>query len=260
MIHHIITRLKATTDVTDITTEDRIFPLIRLQGSQVPALVVQLVGGTPTEAKDETSQVDDNLVEITAFATDPSTAWTLSEAVRSSIDGYTSGSLAEVRFQNHASDIFESTDTFSITARYLVRHSRDNTQLVTSQAGLGYDVTFRGQTAYKVRGLSGTAGQTTKLKAGGSETIIFIDASVGGGNGTHNLYLPPVAESEGRVLRITTGGNVSQQRSVTINPEVADSSATIDGAATHELRRAYDGVMLLGYLGNWYIIQRKSKS
>ena len=259
MIHLIIKRLKLTSDVTDITTADRIFPLIRLQGSQVPAVVVQLVGGTPTEAKDETSQVDDNLVEITALATDPATAWTLSEAVRSSIDGYSAGYLAEVRFQNHASDIFESTDLFSITARYLVRHKRDGTQLVSSQAGLGYDVSFRSSIAHKVNTITAQAGTETTMLTDGEESIVFIDYGIGGGNGIHKIYLPPVASSDGRVIRFASGSTISNQKRIDIYPAKADTGVTIDGISFHELSRSYDGVMVIAHSGNWYIIQRKSK-
>ena len=126
MIHHLITKLKQTPEVVAYTTRDRIFPLIRLQGSQVPAVVLQLVGCTPEDTKDKTSTVEVNLVEVTGMAVTPADAWGLMEAVRDSLDGWDGGSTAVqwVRFATHASDVFESSDLFTITATYRVRVNR----------------------------------------------------------------------------------------------------------------------------------------
>ena len=259
MINLIIKRLKDTAAVTTITTADRIFPLIRLQGSNVPALVVQLVGGSPTEAKEETSQVDDNLVEVTAFAQEPAQAWALSSAVRDALDGYSQGYLADVRFQNHASDIFESTDIFSITARYLVRTRRDASATPAAMAGLGYSVDFRGPLNYKIKSITASPTPSTILSHDGTENTIFIDWSIGGGNGIHKVHLPKVAEVEGRALRIMTGSGISQQKRVQIHPDKNEASVTIDGAAYHQLDRPFDGVLLIEHAGSWYIAQRKSK-
>lgn len=259
MIHYIIKRLKTQATITNITTDERIYPLIRLQGSEVPALVVQLVGGTPSEAKDETSQVDDNLVEITALATDPATAWVLSQAVRDALDGYSSGYLAEVRFQTHASDIFESSDLFTITTRYLARTSRDASSLPAATTGLGYAVEFRGSVSYDVTAHTATAGDELILKSKGTEHIVFIDYEVGADAGTFNVYLPKVAEVEGRAIRIMTGKALDNNHDLQINPDKTDTAVTIDGAASFNMDRAYDGVMVLEHAGLWYVIQRKSK-
>lgn len=118
MIHHLINQLKASPDVVAITTADRIFPLIRLQGSTVPALVLQLTGCTPDDTKDGASARDVHQVQVTGLATDPATTWELMEAVRAALDNFQSSDLAEVRFLTHASDIFESADLFTITATY----------------------------------------------------------------------------------------------------------------------------------------------
>lgn len=124
MIHHLIARLKDTTAVTDITTAARIFPLVRLQGSEVPALVLQLVGADPVDAKDLTDPMDEHRVQITGLAVSPSVTWSLMEAVRGSLEGWGSAPVVEVRFVTHASDIFESSDLFTITATYTVRMNR----------------------------------------------------------------------------------------------------------------------------------------
>jgi hypothetical protein len=124
MIHYLISRLKATSAVTDITTAARIFPLVRLQGSEVPALVLQLVGAEPIEAKDLTSPMDEHRVQITGLAVSPSVTWALMEAVRGSLEGWGADPVVETRFVTHASDIFESSDLFTITATYEVRINR----------------------------------------------------------------------------------------------------------------------------------------
>lgn len=118
MIHFLIDQLKATPAVTAYTTADRIFPLIRLQGSTVPALVLQLVGCTVDDAKDTPGARDVHQVQVTGLATDPATCWALMEAARAALDNFQSEDLAEVRFLTHASDIFESSDLFTITATY----------------------------------------------------------------------------------------------------------------------------------------------
>ena len=126
MINHLITKLKQTTAVVNYTTRDRIFPLIRLQGSQVPAVVLQLVGCTPEDTKDTTSSVEVHVVEVTGLAVTPADCWTLMEAVRDALDGWDGDDTAVqwVRFATHASDVFESSDLFTITATYRVRVDR----------------------------------------------------------------------------------------------------------------------------------------
>lgn len=126
MIHHLIKHLKLQGGVTQYTTRDRIYPLIRLQGSQVPALVLQLVGCAPEDTKDSTATQDLDVVQITGLAVEPSEVWSLMEEVRTALDGWDGGAsdVLAVRFRTHASDVFESSDLFTITATYTVRLNR----------------------------------------------------------------------------------------------------------------------------------------
>lgn len=257
MLNLIIDRLKESTEVVAITTEARIFPLIRLQGSQVPALVLQLIGATPTDAKDRPSTLDTDLVEITGLASDPATTWALMEAAREALDGWSSGTIAEVRFRTHASDIFESSDLFTITATYAVRVHRDGTTLPTTLAGLGYDVTFRGGTSYTVTDLTATAGGTYELD--GTATVYFVDYEAGAASGSFRVDLPAIADHAGRMIRIKTGANIDNSHDVLVRPAPGDTGATIDGAAGTTLDRDYDGITLLQHGSGWLVIQRKSK-
>jgi len=80
-----------------------------------------------------------------------------------------------------------------------------------------------------------------------------------GSNGSGNLYLPIVANSEGRVIQIHSDDTIAANKFVKLLPNVTDTSATIDGAASYSFDRAYDGITILCHNSNWYIIQKKEK-
>jgi hypothetical protein len=79
------------------------------------------------------------------------------------------------------------------------------------------------------------------------------------GTGAATLRLPVVAGNEGREVRVKTGANLSNQRTLTVRPAAADTSVTIDGSATAMMDRDYDGITVHCIGGQWYITQRKSK-
>lgn len=93
---------------------------------------------------------------------------------------------------------------------------------------------------------------------GSNESIIFCTYT-GATNGTGTIYLPRINKNNHRQIRVMTDNTITNITDVTIYPNSADSSATIDGAASFNMNRAYDGVMLMSHNGNWWIIQRKSK-
>ena len=80
-----------------------------------------------------------------------------------------------------------------------------------------------------------------------------------GGNGSGNLYLPLVANSEGRTVQIHSDATIAANKFVKLLPNVTDTSATIDGAASYNFDRAYDGITILCHNSNWFIIQKKEK-
>lgn len=92
---------------------------------------------------------------------------------------------------------------------------------------------------------------------GSGEHIIFV--SYTGDNGTATINLPLVADNENRQIRIMTDESLSNSKDINIAPHSSDTSATIDGSATFNMDRAYDGVMVMCHNSNWWIIQRKSK-
>ena len=122
MINHIISALKATTSVTDICPANNIFPLFRLQGSSLPAVVVQLVNSAPQDTHDGQPDTFEHDVEITSIGENPQQVWRLATNIRLKLQGFAepAGNLEGMRFINQATDVFEATDVFSVTQRYAV--------------------------------------------------------------------------------------------------------------------------------------------
>lgn len=121
MIHYLIGRLEDTAAVTAYTS-DRIFPLSRLDNNTVPAVVLQMTGTSDTaETHAFTVGIDTTLVEVTAIATDPASAWNLAKEIRKSLNGWNDGAVLATAFQTWASDIFEAPELYTITAEYSVQ-------------------------------------------------------------------------------------------------------------------------------------------
>ena len=81
-----------------------------------------------------------------------------------------------------------------------------------------------------------------------------------GPNGFGRIELPPIAESHGRIIQFHSDSTISANTYVTLAINTGDTGVTIDGAATYNFNRAYDGITILGHTDdNWYIIQKKEK-
>jgi len=80
-----------------------------------------------------------------------------------------------------------------------------------------------------------------------------------GPNGNSGIILPPVSESEGRIISFHSDSTISANKYIRLRPATADTSATIDGAATYDFDRAFDGISVLCDGSNWFIIQKKEK-
>lgn len=255
MINHLIDILKADGTVTAITTADRIFPLARLQGSTVPAVVLQLTSTDPVDTHDAVANLDEHIVQVTAIAATPKACYDLGEVVRLALDGYIGGDISSLRFVTQASDIFEADDLFTLTMQFNVHLQRGEVTLPQS-AAMGSDLTLRGAMYYRVTDLTLTDGGTYNVTS--ADYCIFADYPTASGTGTHTMRLPAVASNEGRVLRVKTGKALSNQRVLVIRGNVADD-AEIDGAATATMDRDYDGITVLCHEGAWWVVQRKSK-
>lgn len=102
-----------------------------------------------------------------------------------------------------------------------------------------------------------THSSASEYLVGSTEYIVFNTWT--GVSGQAFIRLPLVADSEGRVLRFKSDGTINNTDYVTITPNTSDTGVTIDGVASFDLDRDYDGIMLLCHNSNWFVIQRKSK-
>jgi hypothetical protein len=137
MINLIIDILKADANITAITTTSRIYPVSRLEGGVIPAIVVQLTNTDPADTHDNTTNMDVHTVQVSVIEDRPKEAHALAELCRSALDGYTGGTIAECRFVNQATDVFESIDLYTQTMLFRVMLVRDNVTLPTALADLG---------------------------------------------------------------------------------------------------------------------------
>ena len=98
--------------------------------------------------------------------------------------------------------------------------------------------------------------------AAGSSTIPsnynLIDISWDGlGGGTYTLNLPPAASMTYRNVRIITDGTLDNgaQDKIDVTPA---GSETIDGAASFEISKRYEGISIWSNGTEWIIIQAKA--
>jgi hypothetical protein len=70
-----------------------------------------------------------------------------------------------------------------------------------------------------------------------------------------------VADNEGRYLRFKSDSTISATKNyrVTLYADEITAGVTIDGATSFAMDRSYDGIAVLCYDGQWYVIQRKEK-
>ena len=92
---------------------------------------------------------------------------------------------------------------------------------------------------------------------GDTDYILF--ATWSGGNGTFTIELPPVASSEGRMIRIKTDSTISNSKSLSIVPAPGDGDVRIDGETSSSMMRSYDGATYLCHNDEWWVIQKKDK-
>jgi hypothetical protein len=120
----------------------------------------------------------------------------------------------------------------------------------TTQANVEGTLSTNGGVTTAVNAVAATPAGSEEISA--SNYMNFISYS--GGTGTYTLNLP--AASDGVLLRFKTDDTIVANKTVTLS---ADGSETIDGEITYEMDRSFDGISLLGYSGNWYIVQKKEK-
>lgn len=83
----------------------------------------------------------------------------------------------------------------------------------------------------------------------------IVDISWVGGSGTYTLTLPSATEIPYRFLRIVNDSTVTANDKVDIAAPIGE---TIDGGATYEINKPYNGCAVWSDGSNWIVIQAKS--
>ena len=118
MIHHIIGRLGQSANLSQYVN-DRIFPLVRAQNSELPCAVVQMVSMRANDTKESSSALFVYTVHVTMFASDPETCWRCSIYARNILNNWSGNDdVKQVRLVDMASDVFEATEAFSFTQEF----------------------------------------------------------------------------------------------------------------------------------------------
>ena len=90
---------------------------------------------------------------------------------------------------------------------------------------------------------------------------IYMSTWTGAAAGTARIMLPKVADNEGRMLRFKSDGTINSTHNYQIRVllDEYNNGVTIDGLQFITQRRDYDGIAVLCFEGQWYVIQRKEK-
>jgi hypothetical protein len=94
-----------------------------------------------------------------------------------------------------------------------------------------------------------------------SNGYMYMNTWIGTGTGFGRIILPKVADNEGRMFRFKTDSTIGANAYYRVQLSASEiaNGVTIDGASYAQMDRPYDGIAVLCYDGNWYVIQRKSK-
>ena len=91
---------------------------------------------------------------------------------------------------------------------------------------------------------------------------IYMSTWVGGATtGYGRVYLPKVADNEGRMFRFKSDETIAANKyyQLALQTDEVTAGVRIDGANYLNNDRPYDGIAVLCFDGQWYVIQRKSK-
>ena len=80
MIGDIISILQAESNVTDLVSSSNIFAIQRKQGTELPAVVVELIDIKTSETKHLSSDLDVITIQVTAYADTPKESYDIADA------------------------------------------------------------------------------------------------------------------------------------------------------------------------------------
>jgi hypothetical protein len=126
---------------------------------------------------------------------------------------------------------------------------------VSGKSTFAADADFEGSHSALIQDVEHSNGSEYDVR----DTDFIVFNSWTGANGQAYINLPPVADSEGRMIRFKSDSTMGASNYVTLRPDAGDTGVTIDGETSADFDRPYDGIMVLCHNSDWYIVQRKSK-
>ena len=114
---------------------------------------------------------------------------------------------------------------------------------------------------HQVQLIEHSGGSIYEVDIDDSNGFIYMNKYIDSANGTGNIRLPKVADNDGRMLRFKSDGTITANKNyrITLFPDETTAGVTIDGGTSFAMDRSYDGIAVLCYDGQWYVIQRKEK-
>ena len=106
-----------------------------------------------------------------------------------------------------------------------------------------------------------SGGSVYAIDADDSNGYIYMNSYIDSANGTGLIRLPKVGDNEGRMLRFKSDATIGANKNyrVALYPDEQTNGVRIDGQTSFPMARDYDGIAVLCYDGQWYVIQRKEK-
>ena len=128
--------LSNATSVTDICGT-RIYPELAEQEAPTPFVVYEVISVDPDDTNDGPAKLDEVTIDITAVADVYDTCSDLASAIRAAIDRirgtYNGVNVDSVQYSTTDTDVMDSPRRYAMTAKYIVRISRDLAQIATGQ-------------------------------------------------------------------------------------------------------------------------------
>jgi hypothetical protein len=106
-----------------------------------------------------------------------------------------------------------------------------------------------------------SSGSTYTVDIDDTNGFMYMSRWVDTANGNGTIYLPKVADNEGRMLRFKSDDSITANDYYVLSVDASEytNGVRIDGQQTFTMNRSYDGIMVLCFNDQWYVVQRKSK-
>jgi len=238
----------------------RIFPEVADQEQAMPYIVYNIRSNDPSDVQTGPSALDTASIEVASYSTSYTQAIDVAAAVRLALDRvggtYNGVNVQSIQYTTEVMDFEEAQRAYKVMADYEARIDRGNLVLPTVTA-VRPDLIIRGAVYDEPRTLTLTDGATFTVNS--DDHLIFANYESASGSALATLRLPVVAGNEGREVRVKTGSNLSNQRTLSVAVAASDVGVTIDGNGAAAMDRDYDGITVHCIGGQWLITQRKSK-